>query len=230
LFCFAGAGASALSFAPLAGRVGNDVAVVAFQAQGLENRAFPDWTVAAAARRHLGALLALQSEGPYTLIGHSLGAFIATEVANRLQALGHQVDLVAMLDPFLPARTIRAARQVLPDATSTLLEQAPADRRVLWRRRIWLPFAGIAGRTPAEKIEPMREVGVRVGRLHKPRPYDGRTLLVLSAFNRDDERVWPQLLTGDLQIERVDCDHDSVIRDPHVERVVELLAAERVQR
>ena len=229
VFCFAGAGASALTFAPLAERLGDQTAVVAFQAQGLENRAFPDWTVGRAARRHLQSLLAIQDRGPYTLVGHSLGSFIATEVANRLQSLGHEVELVAMLDPFLPARTVRAARAVLPDVTSALLEQAPVDRSVLWRRRLGLPLAGIAGRTPERKVEALREVGVRVGRLHRPRPYAGRTLLVLSTFNVDDARVWPQLLTGRLQVERVNCDHDSVIREPHIGRVADLIAAARVQ-
>ena len=229
LFCFAGAGASALTFAPLAEHVGTDTAVVAFQPQGLENRAFPDWTVGRAAGRHLRELLAVQSEGPYTLVGHSLGAFIATEVANRLTELGHRVDLVAMLDPFLPPRTVRAARQFLPEVTSALLEQAPIPRSVLWRRRLWLPLAGIAGTRPDRRIEALREVGVRVGRLHRPRRYAGPTLLVLSTFNGDDARVWPHLLTGRLHIERINCDHDSVIREPHVRRVCELIAAARAQ-
>ena len=229
LFCFAGAGASALTFAPLAEHVGTDTAVVAFQPQGLENRAFPDWTVGRAAGRHLRELLAVQPEGPYTLVGHSLGAFIATEVANRLTELGHRVDLVAMLDPFLPARTVRAARKFLPEVTSALFEQAPIPRSVLWRRRLWLPLAGIAGTRPERRIEALREVGVRVGRLHRPRPYAGPTLLVLSAFNSDDARVWPHLLTGRLQIQRINCDHDSVIREPHIGRVCELIAAARLQ-
>lgn len=73
----------------------------------------------------------------------------------------------------------------------------------------------------------LREVGVRVGRLHRPRPYPGRTLLILSSFNRDDERVWPQLLTGDLSVQRINCDHDSVVREPHVGRVAEMIRAQR---
>ncbi len=200
VFCFAGAGASALSFVPLTDRLDRDTAVIAFQAQGLENRAFPDWTIGRAARRHLRDLLALQPEGPYTLVGHSLGAFIAIDVANRLKALGHDVELVTLLDPFLPPRTVRAARRELPDVGSTLLEQDPAAPWELWRQRLWLPLAGIIDGTPQEKVAALREVGVRVGRLHRPLPYHGRTLLVLSSFNRDDDRVWPKLLTGDLTV------------------------------
>ena len=230
LFCFAGAGASALSFVPLADRIGDDTAVVAFQAQGLENRAFPDWTIGRAARRFLRDLLALQPEGPYTLAGHSLGAFIAIDIANRLTALGHEVELITLLDPFLPPRTVRAARKELPDVGSTLLEQAPAAPAVLWKQRLWLPLAGIIDGTPDEKVAALREVGVRVGRLHRPRTYAGPTLLVLSSFNRDDDRVWPKLLTGDLTVQRINCDHDSVVREPHVARVVEMIADTRPAR
>lgn len=230
LFCFAGAGASALTFAPLADRVDRDTAVVAFQAQGLENRAFPDWTVGRAARRHLDDLLTLAPSGPYTLVGHSLGAFIAVDVAARLQALGHHVELVTMLDPFLPPRTVRAARRRLPGVRSTLLDQSPANRSVLWRHRLWLPLAGIVDGTTEQKVNALREVGVRVGRLHRPRPYSGRTLLVLSTFNLDDDRVWVRLLTGELTVQRVHCDHDSVVREPHITRIAAMIAAARGQR
>ena len=226
VFCFAGAGASALSFVPLTDRLGDGIAVIAFQAHGLENRGFPDWTIGRAAKRHLRDLLAMQPAGPYRLAGHSLGAFIAIEIANRLRALGHQVELVTLLDPFLPPRTVRAARRELPDVGSTLLEQVPAAPGELWRQRLWLPLAGILDGTPDDKVAALREVGVRVGRLHRPRSYPGRTLLILSSFNRDDERVWPQLLTGELSVQRINCDHDSVVREPHVGRVAEMIRAQ----
>ncbi|UXA20750.1 alpha/beta fold hydrolase [Mycobacterium sp. SMC-4] len=229
VFCFAGAGASALSFVPLADRIPPDTAVVAFQAHGLENRGFPDWTVARAARRYVEDLVKIQPSGPYTLVGHSLGAFITLDVANRLMARGHEVALVTLLDPFLPPRTVRAARRAVPDAASTLLQQDPIDATTLWRNRLCLPLAGIIGNSVEQKVDALREVGVRVGRLHRPRPYSGPTLLVLSEFNLDDVRAWPQVLTGQLQIERIGCDHDSVIREPHVARVADLLAAARSQ-
>ncbi|MEZ0339748.1 AMP-binding protein [Mycobacterium sp. pV006] len=229
VFCFAGAGASALSFVPLADHLAGNTAVVAFQANGLENRAVPDWTVARAGRRFVKDLLALQPAGPYTLVGHSLGAFIAIDVAHRLRERGHDVALVTMLDPFLPPRSVRAARATVPDAASTLLAQAPADRMTLWRNRLYLPIAGILGTTAEQKVDAMREVGVRIGRLHQPRPYPGRTLLVLSEFNIDDVRAWSQVLTGEVQIERVRCDHDSIVREPHVGRVVELLETARAR-
>ena len=177
------------------------------------------------------AWLSEQHQAPTMLIGHSLGAFIAIDVANRLEAMGHDVELVAMLDPFLPTRTVRHARKTLPGViASALLEEPAVSRGRLWRRRLLLPVAGLVENTPERKTHALREVGVRVGRLHRPRPYGGRTLLVLSSFNRDDERVWPLVLTGDLTVRRVNCDHDSVVRAPHVGRVVDLVAEARVQR
>ncbi|CAJ1583358.1 alpha/beta fold hydrolase [[Mycobacterium] wendilense] len=223
LFCFAGAGASALSFAPLAERAADTTAVVAFQPQGLANRAIPDWSVDRAAARHLKDLLAVQPTGPYWLAGHSLGAFIAIEVANHLRARGHDVELVTMLDPILPPKTVRAARVTLPEARSTLLDQTPAARGALWKRRLGLPLAGLLDGGPRQKEEALREVGVRVAHLHRPRPYSGPTLLVLSSFNVDDERIWAQLLPGEVTLRRIPCDHNSMIREPHIGRVVELM-------
>lgn len=161
-------------------------------------------------------------------MGHSLGGFIALEVAHRLRKLGHEVNLVAMLDSFLPPLAMRAARRRLSTATLTL-DAPPVDRTELWRRRLWLPLAGLLPLAPQTQAYALREVGVRVGLLHRPRPYPGRTLLVLSNLNRDDLRLWPEVLTGPTQIERVDCDHDSVVREPHAAQVAELLlaAAER---
>ncbi|MGV0834553.1 alpha/beta fold hydrolase [Mycolicibacterium thermoresistibile] len=224
LFCFAGAGASALTFMPLADRLPADIAMYAFQPHGLENRGIPDWTVARAARRHLTDLLRLQPHGPYTLIGHSLGGFIALEVAHLLRELGHEVNLVAMLDSFLPPLAMRAARRRLSTATLTL-DAPPVQRTELWRRRLWLPVAGLLPLAPETQAYALREVGVRVGLLHRPRPYPGRVLLVLSNLNRDDLRLWPEVLTGATHIERVDCDHDSVVREPHAARVAELIVA-----
>ncbi|MEU5958580.1 amino acid adenylation domain-containing protein [Streptomyces sp. NPDC047525] len=47
---------------------------------------------------YLTQILEIQPEGPYNLIGWSLGAPIAHALADALDRRGHQVDLVALLD------------------------------------------------------------------------------------------------------------------------------------
>lgn len=221
VFCFAGAGASALSFAPFADRVDED-AVVVFEPHGLPNRAFPDWTVNRAADRHLKDLLALQPDGPYTLVGHSLGAFIALAAAERLHRTGHHVELVTLLDPILPPRARRPAESDLRQAGAA---QPGPELAALWRDRLRLPLAGWFNTEPRRKEAALREVGVRVNHLHRPRPYPGRTLLVLSDFNAESESSWTAVLTGEVTSRRLGCDHNSIIREPYVGRVAELMAA-----
>lgn len=221
-FCFAGAGASALTFTSLAGHTEPDRAIYAFQPHGLENRGVPDWTIVRAARRHLKDLRRLQPHGPYTLIGHSLGGFIALEVARRLESEGETVELVALLDPFLPPGAVREVRRRLPDATLTL-DAPPLRGRELWARRLRVPLAGIVQFEREAQAKALEEVGVRVGLMHRPAPWAGRTLLMLSHLNQDDPRLWAHILTGELQVTRVPGDHHSLIREPFVADVARLI-------
>ncbi|NAZ86490.1 AMP-binding protein, partial [Kineococcus indalonis] len=101
LFCFAGAGALAMSLKPLAAHV-QDRAVVALHARGAESRALPDRSVRAAARRHLRDLRLVQPHGPYVLLGHSMGGLIALEVAQLLTDAGEEVERVVLVDTYLP--------------------------------------------------------------------------------------------------------------------------------
>ncbi|MBU9764884.1 alpha/beta fold hydrolase [Mycobacterium sp. TNTM28] len=227
LLCFTGAGASALTFVPLADSTGPDTAVYAFIPNGLENRGVPDWSIGRAARRHLSDLTRLQPHGPYTLVGHSLGGYIALEVAHLLEAAGETVELVVLLDPFLSPGAVRAARQEVPNAVLTLDQNDRLTRRELWRRRLMLPLAGLVHQTGQRQAQALEEVGVRVGLMHRPRPWSGRALLLLSHLNRDDPRLWPYILTGELIIETLPCDHHSIVREPYISAIVELIATTR---
>jgi amino acid adenylation domain-containing protein/non-ribosomal peptide synthase protein (TIGR01720 family) len=56
----------------------------------------------AVCEQHLAALLAIQSDGPYHLLGYSLGGTIAHSLAARLQAMGKQVAFLGLLDTYPP--------------------------------------------------------------------------------------------------------------------------------
>ncbi|WP_254661182.1 alpha/beta fold hydrolase [Gordonia sp. UCD-TK1] len=228
VFCFTGAGASALTFVPFADRIGELDAigsVFAFAPHGLDTRGIPDWTVDAAVRRHLRDLRRIQPEGPYILVGHSLGGFIALETARRLEADGHRVDLVVVVDTFVPPRVLHRAKRADPSLTTTTTYE-PLPRKELWRRRIRVPLAGVVRTSPTADAQALEELGVRVARLHRPRPYTGRALVVQGSENRDDPSVWRRhIVTGDVDVLRLECNHLSVVREPHIGDVVDAIGA-----
>ncbi|MGV9480024.1 AMP-binding protein [Gordonia aichiensis] len=225
VFCFAGAGASALVFVALADHLTRDPrigSIYGFQPHGLENRGFPDWTIGVAARRHLRDLRRIQPGGPYVLLGHSLGGLIALEVARRLRRAGEEVALVMTLDTFVPQQTARAVGSSTQKSPADSHADPELSRSTLWRNRSQLLRAGFLVDRPVDSARAMEQVGWRVGRFHRPTPYHGRVLVVLGADNQHDDRVWTEQLTpGDIAIRRIDADHMSIVREPHISEVVE---------
>lgn len=230
LFCFTGAGASALCFLPLAERFGDHTAVYAFEPSGLCQRALPDWSIHRAVQRHWTDLRRIQPHGPYTLIGHSLGAHIALETARALQADGETVEMVVMLDPWLSPRVAWDARNDLPGATVTLQTDDANGFATWWERQKTVPLAGLFSDNYERKTRAIEEVGMIAAYRHRPAPWGGRALLIRSHLNTDDPRLWQRVLTGQLESHVLDCDHHSIVRAPHVAAVVDLMLATRGAR
>jgi acyl-CoA synthetase (AMP-forming)/AMP-acid ligase II/thioesterase domain-containing protein/acyl carrier protein len=230
LFCFTGAGASALCFLPLAEQVGDHTAVYAFEPRGLSERALPDWSIQRAVHRHWTDLRRIQPRGPYTLIGHSLGAHIALETARALQADGETVEMVVMLDPWLSPRVAWDARNDVPGATVTLQTDEANGFATWWERQKTVPLAGLFSDNYDRKTRAIEEVGMIAAYRHRPAPWDGRALLIRSHLNTDDPRLWQRVLTGQLDSHVLDCDHHSIVRTPHIAAVVDLILAARGAR
>jgi len=53
-------------------------------------------------RAYIPLVRSVQPHGPYRIAGWSLGGAIAVELAQQLQALGEQVELVTMIDTIVP--------------------------------------------------------------------------------------------------------------------------------
>ncbi|MEV0293120.1 amino acid adenylation domain-containing protein [Nocardia sp. NPDC050710] len=68
------------------------------QAAALSEDGPPPASLYAMAQRYADEIVAAQPEGPYRLLGWSLGGVLAHEIAVRLRASGREVALLAMLD------------------------------------------------------------------------------------------------------------------------------------
>ncbi len=74
----------------------------------------------AIAAYYLYEVQAIQPDGPYFLVGYSMGGAIAYEMAQQLREQGQEVALLGLLDPTPPYGRIRSRR---------LIQQLPAGHR-----------------------------------------------------------------------------------------------------
>jgi pimeloyl-ACP methyl ester carboxylesterase len=172
LFCVAGAGGVALGFRALARRLGPDQPVWGLQAHGLENRGLPDWSVRAAARRHVATLRTVQPTGPYRLAGHSLGAVIALEMAHQLRSAGEEVELLVVLDSFPPD----------PALCPPALTGGPFLRL---KGAVALVTTGVLPDRGLGHYLRFHRQGVALQRRHRTAPWGGRTLVLVAEGDED---------------------------------------------
>jgi thioesterase domain-containing protein/acyl carrier protein len=138
-YCVTGAGAPAISLRDLSKAIGARN-FVAIQPRGLEERARPDRSVHAAARRNVLAIRAKQPTGPYRLGGYSYGGLVAFEMACLLERAGEHVELLVVVDA--PA----------PGSAPDLVTRAGAR------------LEQIRAGAPSGRLQRIVAVGARVGR------------------------------------------------------------------
>lgn len=211
LFCFAGAGATAVGFVPLTEALPPDIPVYAFQANGFESRGIPDWTVSRAASRHLREILRIQPDGPYYLLGHSFGGHIAVEAARRLERLGKEIGGVYLLDTVLSpvgggsVGDYAQAPACVP-SRPTFVERMRTHLRMLG--------AGVFQYDAVTQQAVFWEQAIRVQNRHRVRSLPDRTRIVISDQNAAQELLWRCVPPGTIKVVRVPGDHREVLNAP----------------
>jgi acyl-coenzyme A synthetase/AMP-(fatty) acid ligase/thioesterase domain-containing protein/acyl carrier protein len=251
-FCATGGGAPAMSLRSLADAM-NHTDVYGIQPRGLEERAWPDHSVEAAARRYLAGVRAVQPTGPYLIGGYSFGGVVAFEMACQLQRAGERVELLVILDTGAPGeRPTRSQR--LRRRAEALQSDAPPDglkRRATVaarsatfavrsayahaERRYSLTTAGLFPRSGLEQYELFLRLNGRMSREYHPTSKFSGRILVLRTTSPDDDdtpgrnRVpdmgWSRVASGEIRVEPVPGDHLGMIRRPHVAALAATLEA-----
>jgi thioesterase domain-containing protein len=98
IFCFPGAGAPITCFLPLANSLDTPLDIIGLQPRGLDGKQVPHNTVEAAVTSYLETILKFDPSGPYRLLGHSFGGWLAFETATRLVSMGKRVLPLLLLD------------------------------------------------------------------------------------------------------------------------------------
>jgi enterobactin synthetase component F len=108
LFCIHPMMGMSLGFAALLRHLDPAVPVYGLQSRGLRGDARLPGSIEEIAADYLMQIRRIQPEGPYRLVGRSMGGLIGHAIAERLLAMGERVELLAMIDSYLFAPGERA--------------------------------------------------------------------------------------------------------------------------
>ena len=98
LFCIHPYGGHTMGYVELTRCLGADQPVYGVQARGLQGEAEPVCRIEDMAADYIALIKTRQPNGPYRLVGHSMGGCIAYEMATQLRRAGEDVALLALID------------------------------------------------------------------------------------------------------------------------------------
>ncbi|MFJ3495852.1 amino acid adenylation domain-containing protein [Streptomyces sp. NPDC086091] len=250
LWCVHPTGGSAAWFVPLARALPPGRPVHAFQARGLLGGVDPG-TVTGIAANYVAELTERDGGGPHALLGWSMGANIALEMATQLHRAGHTVAPLVLIEPYLPNT---AARERLLGVTRALRQALRLRDRVrelpasAQRERATAELTAVllgAGMSPAEAalvedapIEVWHSLLAALAG-YEVRPYPGPVHLVVGSeaaglprgrtmpgLDVDYDTYvarWRSVAGGGLTLHVSDGDHMSMMAEPRVARIADLL-------
>ncbi|WP_225724891.1 MULTISPECIES: non-ribosomal peptide synthetase [unclassified Nocardia] len=238
LFCVHSAVPLAWCYAGLARHI-TDRPVYGLQAPALTGPVPAVTTIDDLADAYVREMIRVQPDGPYHLLGWSLGGQIAHAVAVRLRAMGASVGLLAMLDSVvIPDGADPPPAPRMRDLLTHLLGDEPVDADALpdltaAEAAAELAAAGASFGTglTADQLARLHRGyvdGVGLSHGYRPGVFDG-DLLYFSATRGMtellDARIWRPYVTGELIEHRVDATHAQLTNSDVVAVIGPILAA-----
>lgn len=209
VFLAHGLGGTVMDFYQTVRHIKTDRPIYGMQARAIDGMDEPLERIEDMAEFHLAAISEMQPEGPYILLGYSLGGLVALEMAQRLLANGKRVGLLAMIDAYPHMRFLSFGQRVRLAA-----RQAMRGLNMFGNSggsTLYQPPAGVS-MTPA--MNRVREAAYVALTRYRPRFYSGKIKFVRAAvasgFPADPAAVWAPL-TDEIEIETVPGDHLGMI-------------------
>ena len=238
LFCIHPAVGLGWGYTGLLAHLDDKLPVYGLQSSGLRGDVSLPGNIAHMATDYLAQIRRIQPEGPYRLLGWSLGGLIAHEITAQLQAYGQQVEFLALLDayPFVvdgapmdtgSAHEIKAILRFL--GFHRHAENPPSDLAGLTDLLCTeygvfsMPLVQEMSRTHPQLVEHVSAVtlnNLSLARKHVPRQIDANVLFFraaqretvdLSAQLHDRPEAWRPYVDGRLDVHDIDCHHQNML-------------------
>lgn len=128
LFCLHAGYGTVFDYEALARHLDGRVPVLGLQCRMLLEPDWSDLSLASMAEAYADHIRRRQPEGPYRLLGWSLGATLAILVARLLERNGDQVEFLGLVDSYVPGLAAASDwREDLQEFLVFLLEATPTD-------------------------------------------------------------------------------------------------------
>ncbi|MFL5385764.1 MAG: amino acid adenylation domain-containing protein [Longimicrobiaceae bacterium] len=250
LFVVHPAGGHVVCYRDLAYLLSAEQPVYALQPRGVEDGGQPPISVIEEmAAFYVEAVLGLRPEGPFRVAGWSFGGVVAWEMAQQLQAAGHEVDLLALFDtaPHTPEGiTVNAGdpAEIVWQTVAGLAGHAAASRvdvnelrglegreqALAMLRKMDLPRLFPESRVDdVLALTSVRAANLQAQAAYRPRPYPGHLTYFRTAGSDDAEgrsrglEFWGALARGGVTAHRVAGSHGTILQDPFVRELAHVI-------
>ncbi len=243
LFCIHPIGGNILEYYPLATYLGNERSIYGLQSQGLDGLQSPLDRIEDMASKYIQEIVTVEPNGPYRLMGYSLGGLIAFEIAHQLQSQGKQVDFLGLLDSPAPAIDINPVRPSLWKSCQLHLSNLKqldrsakiryvSDRvnhrfkQVDYRELVIGELADVGTTMP--HILDLIDINLQAACNYQPQVYRGSVCLFRCRvqsmqYALHQDLGWSKLVDGVLAINHIPGNHYGVLREPNIQLVAEEL-------
>jgi len=221
VFIAHGLGGSVMDFFQVVKHIQTPHAIHGMQAKGIDGVDEPLDRVEDMAEFHLNAIKEVQPDGPYALMGYSLGGLVALEMAQQLSRNGEKVALLAMLDAYPHMRYLSLGQRV-----RLALRQAKRGFRSLGNLGGSGPYQPPVGVSLTPAMQRVRASAYLALTRYRPGFYRGEIKFVRaeisSGFPADAAAVWAPLVK-DIEVTTVPGDHLGMIAT-HYESLAAVLS------
>ena len=234
LFCVHPAVAVSWCYAGLLAHLDPRQPVLGLQCRGLTRPDRLPADLGAMAADYVAEIRQVQPEGPYRLLGWSLGGLVAQEMAVQLQRAGHAVELVALLDAYpmdhldpdvtVPVDLLLDDLGFDPDPDPGGQDR-PADPMEAAARRVQAAGGALATLTRDQLAAMYASYrnALRISRRHVPRRFEGDVVFFRAArgglLDAPPPEVWKAYVTGRIDEHVLDCGHTEMTRPEPLARV-----------
>jgi acetoacetyl-CoA synthetase len=195
IFMTHGIGSSVIDLVPLARRMQVRQPIYGMEARGNDGREEPLDRIDDIAQFFLESVRKLQPEGPYFLIGYSLGGLVTFEMARLLTSARQKIALLVMLDSYPDRHHLTRLQHAL------LAIQLAKNRMATWMQTSGRSNARSALVQPGSPLGTafcrVKEAQHHALRNYRPRFYEGQVKFARAAiptdFPSDPIPVWSHL-------------------------------------